>query len=135
MNRSPNWAAPGLRPADAAFSPDGQVVGLSLGGFPVSLWEIPEGTQLWSGGDFSLALSPDGRYLAHSDTDAAGNALVVLRSADGAEVVQTLGGHIGVVWRLLFSPDSSRLLSAGEAMRIWEVPDGRLLNVLSADCP
>ena len=90
---------------------------------------------MWSGGNFSLALSPDGHYLAHSDTDETGNALVVLRTADGAEVVQTLEGHIGVVWKLLFSPDSSRLLSAGEAMRIWGIPDGRLLNVLSADCP
>jgi len=122
-------------PADAVFSPDGRAVGISLGGFPTSLWQVPEGTQLWSGGNFSLALSPDGRYLAHSDADEAGNPLVVLRSADGEEVMQTLSGHIGVIWRLLFSPDGSRLISAGEAMRVWEVPSGQLLNILGAECP
>jgi len=122
--------------AEAAFSPGGSVVAIGLGGGPVSLWKLPEGARLWSDGNYALALSPDGHYLAYSEVDENGNNLVGLRSAGGAQLLRTLEGHPSMVWKLIFSPDSARLLSADDMeLRMWDAASGALMLRLSAQCP
>jgi WD40 repeat protein len=121
--------------ADVSFSSDGRLLALGLGGGPVSLWRLPGAEQLWSGGNFSVALSPDGQALAHSDTDEQGNNRIVIRSPGGEQVLHTLTGHVGLVWRLLFSPDSLTLVSADDLdLRLWDAATGQLEQVLTVAC-
>lgn len=122
-------------PAEVVFSADGEMVGIALGGGPVSLWSVPEGEQLWSGGNFSLALSPDGRYLAYSDVNEDGSNKVMLASQDGGEVIHTLEAEGVMAFRLIFSPDSSLLVEVSEATRVWDVETGELRNVFKESCP
>ena len=121
--------------SDAGFSPDGQIVGISLGGGQASLWDTEDGTQLWSGGNYGLALSPDGKFMAYSDEDASGNNLVVLGSLDDQQLVQTLVGHNSLIWKIVFSADSSILVSNSNEIRLWQVDDGKLLYEFAVTCP
>ena len=122
--------------SDAAFSGDGQYFAAGLGGAgAISLWRLSESELLWRGGTFALAFSPDSSLFAHSDFDADQNSLIVLRSADGQEVVRTLEGHAGMVWRLVFSPDGKLLASFdGGPARLWQVSDGLLLYTWPPAC-
>jgi WD40 repeat protein len=122
--------------AEAVFSPDGSELATGLGGGPVSLWKLPEGAQLWRGGNYALALSPDGHYLAVSEMDESGNNLVGLYSANGTQLVHPLEGHPSLVWKLIFSPDSVRLLSADDMeLHLWDAASGALLLRISTQCP
>lgn len=66
----------------------------------------------------SLALSPDGRRLAVGRSDGA---ISLWDPLAGTEIL-TLRGHVGTVVRVLFTPDSRRLISHGEdqRVRIWD---------------
>jgi WD40 repeat protein len=122
--------------ADAGFSTNGQIVGISLGGGQTSLWDIETGTQLWRGGNYALALSPDGNLMAYSDVDENGDNLVLIRSLDDQRHISTLKGHGSLIWKVFFSADSSRLVSAdGKEIRMWQTNDGRLLHNLMSTCP
>jgi WD40 repeat protein len=134
----PNGDGPHLlggRPAGAvyslAFSPDGGRL-VVVSGNTVTLWdtaswepitatEVPNGTR-------SLAVSPDGRWLATADRDRA----VRLRDAATLEVIRELIGNTAMVNDLAFSPDSSRLATGGadRAVRIWDVESGQELLAL-----
>ncbi len=120
--------------SDVAFSPDGQYVAADLAaGF--FLWKVADGSVLLGGGSpinsMAFAFSPDGRTLAYADMYN-----VILSSPDGAQVFHTLEGHTSPVWSLLFSPDSSKLVSNdGVEVRIWRVTDGSLLYAGKAACP
>lgn len=121
--------------SDAVFSADGGLVGLSLGGGPVSLWSVPEGEQVWSGGNFSLALSPDGSYLAYSDVNEDSGNKVVIATQDGSQIIRTLDGLPSFAWRLVFSPDSSLLVEGSDAIRMWDVETGALVYEFKPECP
>lgn len=123
--------------ADAEFSPDGKFLGIGLGGGPVFLWDAQARTQRWSGGEYALAFSPDGRLFAYSDSDELGNHLIILRSLDGMETLRVLtSGPGAILWKLIFSQDGSRLASTdGSKIRVWQVRDGALLYTLNSDCP
>jgi WD40 repeat protein len=129
---SPNGA---FSPSEAIFTADGSMVGLSLGGFPVSLWTVPEGEQVWSGGNFSLALSQDGRYLAYSDVNEDGSYKVVIAAQDGSQILRTLEDLPSFAWNLLFSADGSLLVESSDVVRVWEVETGALLLEFKAECP
>lgn len=122
--------------ADASYSPDGTILGIGLGDGPVSLWDGKSGRQLWSGGDYALSLSPDGRFFAYSDRDEIGNHQITLRSLDGLEPIHVLEAGGSLIWKIIISPDGSRLASAdGNEIRIWQVTDGVLLYTLRSACP
>lgn len=129
---SPNGA---FSPSGVTFTADGSMVGLSLGGFPVSLWTVPEGEQVWSGGNFSLALSQKGRYMAYSDVDQDGHNQMVIANQDGSEIIHTLENLPSFAWNLLFSPDGSLLVESSDAVRVWEVETAALLLEYKAECP
>lgn len=122
-------------PAEAVFSSDGGVVGIAPGGGPVSLWKVPEGSLIWSGGNFALAISNDGRYLAYSDVNADDSNKIVITTTNGNEMLHTLLGGSAFAWRLFFSPDGRWLVEASEAARVWDVMNGELVYVFKAECP
>jgi WD40 repeat protein len=79
----------------------------------------------------TVAFSPSGRLLLTGDL--AGE----LKRWDVAsgEELQTIHGHLGVVWKVAFADDDHVLLSAGEdgVLHFWLAPDGRPLSQLPGD--
>jgi WD40 repeat protein/tRNA A-37 threonylcarbamoyl transferase component Bud32 len=107
-----------------AFSPDGRQLAIIGGGIQaVKFWDFRANTVSPPvlEHDFpieSVAFSQDGRYLAAGGADGAIKVLDLQ-----TREVQTLLGHVGIVYRLSFAPGGRALASAcldGSA-RIWEV--------------
>jgi WD40 repeat protein len=119
--------------SDVAFSPDGQYLAADLA-TGLHVWRIADGKELL-GGDapiysMAVAYSPDGKYLAYADINT-----VVLSSPDGSKMIRSLPGHQAPIFELLFSPDSSILVSADNLeIRVWQVEDGELLAVGKREC-
>jgi WD40 repeat protein/serine/threonine protein kinase len=118
--------------ADAAkslrFSADGSrlLVFLSSGGIKVI--EVASGEELFSlsqletGGIFTAAMSPNGRIVACSGWSSK----VHLMDVDSGTASAPLQGHSGRVEGLVFSPDSSRLMTFGEdrSTKLWDTSTG-----------
>ncbi len=77
----------------------------------------------------NLAFSPDGKYLAASDTNYQ---IKIWEIATNQEVALLLG-HQSWVWQTQFSHDSKYLLSGSSdrTMRIWDVASGACVQVLA----
>ncbi len=97
-------------------------------------WNLADGTLSqefgWPvQGAAQAAISPDGRWLATSDSDGT----IRLWDRPAGKEVRTFTAHTGTVMtRLAFSPDSRRLASCGDdrSIRLWDVAGGRQLGVL-----
>src|SRR5690242_2517656 len=78
---------------------------------------------------YSLAFSPDGKFLATAGFD---NAVKIWDFAAGAKEVRTLTGHTGPVYCVAFSPDGATLASSShdQTVRLWNVADGKFLREL-----
>jgi WD40 repeat protein len=128
-----------------AFSPDGQFIAqhLGAGGGYLSLWRISDRTLLFRSENLSLgvAFSPDGRYLAHAELDPSGVNRVVVRSADGNDLIRVLEGpeNTSQLGKVIFSPDSTRLVAVDNYLSakilIWQVADGRYQQIRDIPCP
>jgi WD40 repeat protein/tRNA A-37 threonylcarbamoyl transferase component Bud32 len=130
-NRVEGW------PCCVAFSADGQRLAVGCAGSP----DLPGSLQLWDlatrqvvltpkgffgGGVSSVAFSPDGKQLAAAvgfyqggDKDNLGEVRVW--DAATGQPVHTLRGHPSCVWGVAFSPDGTRLASAG-GQRLSQAP-------------
>ena len=118
------------------FTPDGK--GLISAGGDARLWDANTGRKIRSitAPDLrinSIALSPDGRFLAGSIEND--RTIRLWHVASGREV-ERLVGHQDLSYALAFSPDS-RLMASGagdytrstdRSMRVWELATGRELR-------
>jgi WD40 repeat protein len=80
------------------------------------------------GGILSVAVSPDGVFLATSDTECA---VRLWRIADGKQM--WIGqGHRSWIWSVAFSPDGMRIATASSdaTIRLWDAATGECLQVL-----
>ncbi len=120
--------------SDVGFSPDGQFVAADLA-TGLFLWKVSDGRVLLDNNSqinsMAFAFSPDGRFLAYANLYK-----VILSSPDGKQVFRTLEGLTSPVWNLVFSPDSSKLVSSdGVQVRIWQTTDGKLIYTGKSSCP
>jgi len=127
----------GYDTSDITFSPDGQLVASDTAN-GLFLWKTSDGTELLGGNpginSMAMAFSPDGRFLAYGETGEENN--IVLSSPDGKQKIRTLKGHSAPLGIVIFSPDSSLLMSSDWVeTRIWRVEDGRLMYIGKSACP
>jgi WD40 repeat protein len=128
---------------DPVFLGDGSIVGAMDRGTSVRLWDASTGRELRriTAGEMALRIepSPDGRLLAVAEAavHTQDRQVSLWEVATGREVGR-LGGHLGLIRALAFSPDG-RLLATGAddrprwrapSLRIWDVARGRLLRRL-----
>jgi len=112
-----------------AFSPDGNL--LASGDYrQAKIWRRPRDVQkLHVAGTAghsvqTLALSPDGKWLAFARDD---KTIKLLSIADGKDA-KLLTGHEKTIHSLKFSPDGTKLVSGADdkTIRVWDVREGEL---------
>jgi len=117
------------------WSPDGQWLasGSLDGGGALRLWTLASGTSqpLTYSDDRpvdSLAFSPDGRWLAAGLQ--TGLLVVQPIPPHNSQPAMERRAHGDSISGLAWSPDSSRLLSAGRdgTVSLWQLPEGRLVQ-------
>ena len=114
-----------------AFNPAENILA-SAGYREVKLWQRPtnvqRGTYAEEAAANSLAVSPDGKWLAIGRADNS----IKLQSLTDPNAKKTLAGHAGPVTGLQFSADSTKLFSGSKdkSLRLWNVADGQQAAIL-----
>ena len=141
-----------------SFSPDGtEILSTDEEGRQAVLWDAASGRQkrTFPGGSWIACFSPDGRYLA--TLNQYNGTMVEIWDRQTNAIVKTLRGHEGIVWTIVFSPDSRLLVTGGadRTVRVWDLsndtqrcvllghsqavcdiaftPDGRMIATASRD--
>jgi WD40 repeat protein len=131
----------------AVFLPGGELLASAEPSGAVRLWRLPDGApagefRAHTGRVATLAASPDGLLLATASANGlppgarpatVDHSLRLWRVPD-ALPAGMLDPGAGRIEQLLFSP-SGRLLSAGERLRLWDVPPGMLIAELDGRAP
>ena len=121
---------------DVAYSPNGESIITAMGDGTVRLWEADDLTPLQSyphaGEVNSVAISPDGRYLAAGVAEPGGGFVVIQQ--DGAPI-RRFWAHPYSVPSMDFSPTGQFLATGAvdRSVKVWQVSDGRLVETLLQD--
>jgi WD40 repeat protein len=141
VTRTRCWVGQHHRIRRLAWSPDGTRLAGSGDDGNICLWEASDGTMLGklqghSGRVISVAWSPDGTRLVSGGGGKDGGELFVWdMGSHGAcpdgELVQTLEGHPGSVFAVVWSPTNEVVISGGSdgTIRWWEVQSGKCLRI------
>ena len=128
-----------------AARPDGRLLAGGCVGGTIVLWDLETGLAIRTlqhgiGVLHQVAFSPDGSRLASAVAQGEQQVSAVDKTAKIWEVrtgrlLTTLEGHTDVVNRLAFSPDGSRIVTAGfdQTLRFWDADSGRLLGTFEED--
>ncbi|NJN86132.1 MAG: hypothetical protein HC881_07200 [Leptolyngbyaceae cyanobacterium SL_7_1] len=114
------------------FNPDGTVLATGDVNHDIHLWQVADSKLLMSfrveeGWVWSVAFSPDGRWLASS-----ANRTVHLWDVQTGACVRTFNDYSDRVFAVAFSPDGQLLATGSEdhLVRVWQVRTGELLHTL-----
>jgi WD40 repeat protein/serine/threonine protein kinase len=120
-----------------AYSADGQQLWSVSEDKTVKVWDAATGRLglRLSGRPSGLAISPDGQTVATVSPGQQGT--VTLWDMSTGKAVRSFTGHQGQVWRLAFSPDGKRLLSASKfsgpedvgnvEIKVWDLISGQAI--------
>jgi WD40 repeat protein len=119
-----------------AFSPNREWIVSGSEDHTIKVWELSTGQEIRTlaghAGFFvrSIAISPDGKFLA-----SAGDDIIKLWDVETGEEIRTLSGHSSIIQRLVFSPDGKVLVSAGndKTIKFWNPNTGEVMGTLSAN--
>ena len=117
-----------------AFSPDGLL--LATAGTHVIVWNLGTMEEMFTLRHtkyvWTVAFSPDGRYLAAGEGDGEGPGLVRVWDLATQKQTATLDGDAKIVYSVVFSPDNQTLASGGWSgqIRLWSVSDWQLLGTI-----
>jgi serine/threonine protein kinase len=140
---SPLFVAPGQKAAplgavySVAFSPNGKFL-LSGSHEALVLWNCADGSQArrypaYEGAWTAVGFGSTGRMAAAG----AQRGHVQLWDLQAGQPIRTLFGHSAPIRRVQFTPDGTRLITAGDdcALRVWATHSGELLQWLEASDP
>jgi WD40 repeat protein len=107
-----------------AFSPDNKI--LASAGHTADLWDTEKGTKIMRLNDgYKTAFSPDGTMMAIAKSFEA-----IVYNKNGYEIA-TFKGHSHWLRTVLFTPDSKRLITAGDdKIMIWDIATKQLIATL-----
>jgi len=104
----------------------------------VKVWDIKSGAELWSSKHgwavFSVAFSPDNKYVASGGSDSPFDRTIKLWDAKSGVELMTLSGHDRGIGSVAFSPDGKRILSGSkdETLKLWDLATGAPVMTIPA---
>jgi len=141
------WELPSARPLlelrghqgkvrRVAFSTDGTVIVSTSEDKTARIWNAADGKLLRTlegHGAPVRGLSLHGKWIATSSDDKT----IRIWETDTGKELKVLRGHAGVVWRVAFSPDGTRVASFGgdDTVREWNTSTGAMLRTIKTSAP